>query len=668
MKHHAIMAALLAAPLAWAQEALPPPIPSQPHLISGNPVRQDPYFWLRDESRSNPAILALLKQQNRWSEQQLAAQQPLEATLRAEFARHPAGEPVPDNWLVRGDQAWQLRPDGSLWQRHGGKVQQRLPARAGDGYYEAGGWALSPDNRTLAIAEDHRGDLNYQVTLLDIQSGKALASLPQRSADLAWSQDGRTLYTIANERYTLRPWQLRGWQDDQEQTLYEEQDPAWLLSLYRTTDGQHLVLQGNNHDSSEQYLLDSGKPLQVKPRQRGVEYYLDSQSGWVIKSNREGAFALYSANTQLGEWQRLWPAKGEDLGDPDKWRLFDRHLVVQFRQQGEDWLALLDRHGHERRHLPLASGAGTGWLQGEHDPASDRILVRSQGLSQPPGQRWLDLTSGQWINDQHTGDDKALPYQSERRWVTSADGTRVPVSLVWRKDLAPRAVLLYGYGAYGTPMRPYYQKELLSLLDRGFVYAIAHVRGGGMLGEQWTRDGRGIHKQNGISDFIAAGNALRHWSPDAPPLPLFAMGGSAGGTLVAAALNQQPTLFSGAVLQVPFVDMLGTMSDPALPLTRQEYQEWGNPAKPAEYQAMRRISPYDNLHRAPYPPLLVTTALHDSQVPYWEPVKWLARLREHSTGSGPYLLLTELEGGHRAGGGDRAREFAFLLHLAGINQ
>ncbi|MGL6453220.1 prolyl oligopeptidase family serine peptidase, partial [Aeromonas veronii] len=247
MKHHAIMAALLAAPLAWAQEALPPPIPSQSHLISGNPVRKDPYFWLRDESRSNPAILALLKQQNRWSEQQLAAQQPLEATLRAEFTRHPAGESVPENWLVRGDQAWLLRPDGSLWQRHGGKVQQRLPARAGEGYYEAGGWALSPDNRTLAIAEDRRGDLDYQVTLLDLQSGKALASLAQRSADLAWSQDGRTLYTIANERYTLRPWQLRGWQDGQEQTLYEEQDPAWLLSLYRTTDGQHLVLQGNNH-------------------------------------------------------------------------------------------------------------------------------------------------------------------------------------------------------------------------------------------------------------------------------------------------------------------------------------------------------------------------------------------------------------------------------------
>jgi len=216
MNHHAIMAALLAAPLAWANASLPPPIPSQPQPIVGNPVRQDPYFWLRDESRSNPTILALLKQQNRWSEQQLASQQPLEATLRAEFTRHPAGQPVPESWLVRGDQAWQLRPDGSLWQRHGGKAQQRLPARAGEGYYDAGGWALSPDNRTLAIAEDRRGDLNYQITLLDLQSGKALASLAQRSADLAWSQDGRTLYTIANERDTLRSWQLRGWATGQQ--------------------------------------------------------------------------------------------------------------------------------------------------------------------------------------------------------------------------------------------------------------------------------------------------------------------------------------------------------------------------------------------------------------------------------------------------------------------
>lgn len=669
MRLDILVATLLVTPWSWAQSPLsPPPIASQPHLIAGAPARHDPYFWLRDESRSDPAILALLQEQNRWSEQQLASQQPLEARLRAEFARHPKGDPAPDNWLIRGELAWQVRADGSLWQRQQGESRQLLPPRAGEGYYAVGGWALSPDNRLLAIAEDRRGDLDYRITLITLHGGDTLTTLPHRSADLAWSQDGQTLYTIANERGTLRPWQLRSWRAGREQTLYEEADPAWLLSLYRTTDGQHLLLLGNNHDSSEQYLLDSGQPELILPRRRGVEYYLDSQSGWVIKSNRDGAFALYDAAAPKGEWQRLWPVPGEDLGDPEKWRLFDRHLVVQFRQQGEEWLALLDRSGRERQRLPLAMGAGTGWLQGEHDPASDRILVRTQGLSQPPGQRWLDLTSGRWQDHEDSSRASSLPYHSERRWVRSADGTQVPVSLVWRADVATCAVLLYGYGAYGTPMRPYYQKELLSLLDRGFVYAIAHVRGGGMLGDQWTRDGRGLNKQNGISDFIAVGQALRHWSSDASPLPLFAMGGSAGGTLVAAALNQQPTLFSGAVLQVPFVDLLGTMSDPALPLTRQEYREWGNPARAAEYQAMRRVSPYDNLHRAPYPPLLITTALHDSQVPYWEPVKWLARLREHSTGSGPYLLLTEFEGGHDAGGGDRAREFAFLLHLAGITR
>ncbi|KXU78814.1 prolyl oligopeptidase family serine peptidase [Aeromonas enteropelogenes] len=669
MRLDILVATLLATPWSWAQFPLsPPPIASQPHLIAGAPARHDSYFWLRDESRSDPAILALLQEQNRWSEQQLASQQPLEARLRGEFARHPKGEPAPDNWLIRGELAWQVRADGSLWQRQQGESRQLLPPRADEGYYAVGGWALSPDNRLLAIAEDRCGDLDYRITLIALHGGDTLTTLSHRSADLAWSQDGQTLYTIANEHGTLRPWQLLSWRAGREQTLYEEADPAWLLSLYLTTDGQHLLLQGNNHDSSEQYLLDSGQPELILPRRRGVEYYLDSQSGWVIKSNRDGAFALYGAAAPESEWQRLWPVPGEDLGNPEKWRLFDRHLVVQFRQQGEEWLALLDRSGRERQRLPLAMGAGTGWLQGEHDPASDRILVRTQGLSQPPGQRWLDLTSGRWQDHDDPSRASSLPYHSERRWVRSADGTRVPVSLVWRADVATRAVLLYGYGAYGTPMRPYYQKELLSLLDRGFVYAIAHVRGGGMLGDQWTRDGRGINKQNGISDFIAVGQALRHWSSDASTLPLFAMGGSAGGTLVAAALNQQPTLFSGAVLQVPFVDLLGTMSDPALPLTRQEYREWGNPARAVEYQAMRRVSPYDNLHRAPYPPLLITTALHDSQVPYWEPVKWLARLREHSTRSGPYLLLTEFEGGHGAGGGDRAREFAFLLHLAGITR
>ena len=289
-------------------------------------------------------------------------------------------------------------------------------------------------------------------------------------------------------------------------------------------------------------------------------------------------------------------------------------------------------------------------------------------MAEAPHQRWLDLASGQW---QAADKPVANPlYRSERRWVVGKDGVRVPVSLVWRKDItAPKALLLYGYGAYGTPMRPYYQPQVLSLLDRGFVYAIAHVRGGGLLGEAWYKEGRGQQKQHSVDDFLTVADSLAQ-DPAIDPDRLFAMGGSAGGLLVAAALNQAPTRFAGAVLQVPFVDLLGTMQDPELPLTRQEYGEWGNPAIPADYAAMRRLSPYDNLHAAPYPPLYVTAGLHDSQVPYWEPLKWLARLRAHSTGAGPYLLHTELEGGHLANPRTAelraAREYAFLLSLAGV--
>ena len=390
----------------------------------------------------------------------------------------------------------------------------------------------------------------------------------------------------------------------------------------------------------------------------------------LLKSNRDGALGLYQvADLSLvakGEWQRLWSGEGREL---EKWRLFAWHTVLQYRKEGDDWLDVLDAKGALIHSLPLTDGAGTAWIQGSQQPASDKVLIRRQGMAEPPHQRWLDLSSGAWEGTPETRDTS--PYQSERRWIAGKDGVKVPVSLVWRKGIThPRALLLYGYGAYGTPMRPYYQPRVLSLLDRGFVYAIAHVRGGGLLGESWYREGRGRDKQHSVDDFLAVADALAQ-DPAIDPARLFAMGGSAGGLLVAAALNQAPTRFAGAVLQVPFVDLLGTMQDPELPLTRQEYAEWGNPAIPGDYAAMRRLSPYDNLHKVPYPPVYVTGGLHDSQVPYWEPLKWIARLRSHSTGTGPYLLRTELDGGHlgapRTAALRAAQEYAFLLTLAGVN-
>ncbi|MNH57931.1 Protease 2 [compost metagenome] len=670
-----VLASLLAtpapaAPLPEATQEAAPLIPERPQLMKGEIARLDPYGGWRDDSRRAPELLALLREQNRWTDEQLAAQKPLETTLQAEWQARARGEPLPEEWLTQAGSQWRMEADGSLWQRSDARSapRQRLaPRQPAQGYYEFAAWALPPDGRLLALAEDSRGDKDYRITVLDLESGETVATLPHRASDLLWSLDGKTLYTIANEPRTLRPWQLWAWQAGKEALVHQEADPAWLLSLYRTTDKRHLILQSNNHDSSEQYLLDEGGPTLLRARERGHEYYLDTQGDRVlVKSNRDGAMGLYQApSLAAGPWQPLWFGEGREL---EKWRLFARHTVLQYRKAGDDWLDVLDADGKLTHSLALTEGAGTAWIQGAHDPASQQILIRRQGMAEAPHQRWLDLASGQW---QAADKPVANPlYRSERRWVVGKDGVRVPVSLVWRKDItAPKALLLYGYGAYGTPMRPYYQPQVLSLLDRGFVYAIAHVRGGGLLGEQWYKDGRGQHKQHSVDDFLAVADSLAR-DPAIDPDRLFAMGGSAGGLLVAAALNQAPTRFAGAVLQVPFVDLLGTMQDPELPLTRQEYGEWGNPAIPADYAAMRRLSPYDNLHSAPYPPLYVTTGLHDSQVPYWEPLKWLARLRAHSTGAGPYLLHTELDGGHLASAGTAqqkaAREYAFLLSLAGV--
>ncbi|MGY3942536.1 prolyl oligopeptidase family serine peptidase [Aeromonas tecta] len=673
-----ILASLLATPApASVHETVQtaaPLIPERPLLMKGEIARVDPYGGWRDDSRSSPELLTLLREQNRWTEQQLAGQKPLEKTLQAEWQARERGEPMPVEWLSEAGSQWRMSTDGSLWQRSDeqAEARQRLaPRQPAEGYYELAAWSLHPNGRWLALAEETRGDRDYRISLLDLASGETLATLPHRASDLLWSLDGKTLYTIANERNTLRPWQLWAWQDGKEALVHQERDPAWLLSLYRTTDKRHLILQSNNHNGSEQYLLDDGKAALVKARQAGLEYYLDTQGERVlIKSNRDGELGLYQA-TSLAEvasqpWQLLWSGQDRSL---EKWRLFRDHTVLQYRKDGDDWLDVLGADGKLTHSLPLTEGAGTAWIQGSQDPESAKVLIRRQGMAEAPHQRWLDLASGQWQAADKPAETSL--YQSERRWVVGKDGVKVPVSLVWRKDIAaPKALLLYGYGAYGTPMRPYYQPQVLSLLDRGFVYAIAHVRGGGLLGESWYKDGRGQQKQHSVDDFLAVASSLA-LDPAIDPARLFAMGGSAGGLLVAAALNQAPSRFAGAVLQVPFVDLLGTMNDPELPLTRQEYAEWGNPAVTADYAAMRRLSPYDNLHSANYPPLYVTAGLNDSQVPYWEPLKWLARLRAHSTGQGPYLLRTELDGGHlaipRTAELRAAQEYAFLLTLAGVS-
>lgn len=675
--------------------------------LKGGPA--DPtYQWLRDDSRQSLAVRHFLEQENRHTEQVLLEQASLEQTLLTEWqarTKQPAEQP----WSLQGRFEYRLEAGHAIVRREAGSAQAPqilvdLAQRAAtSAYYQLGNWSVSPDHRYVALAEDRRGDRHHRITLLDTHTARMIDTpLQQAATDLVWASDSRSLYWIANERETYRPYRVMRWDlgAKQQQEVYREPDPAWLVSLYRTSDTGLAIIQSNSHNASEQFLLDlttghRGTPL--RPRQAGMEYYADVRHGRMyLSSNLHGEFALYqrklesvtlnrndgdeeSAGPTAQDWQLIWqPAVGEEIRN---WYLYPQHIVIETAVQQHHDVVLLDYQGRACFRQRITPEGGVAWVSGSKTPHDTKVWIRRMSLSQPAQWLTLDLASvsrpvvpGESAlqlrleaEDHYAGLDPRL-YRSEQI-VVHHDGVAVPVSLVYRADaLTPTsAVVLYGYGAYGTPMRPYFMPQILSLLDRGMVYAIAHVRGGGYLGEEWYRQGRGTLKQNGIDDFRAVAQTLRHYQTGRQR-PVLAIGGSAGGTLVAAALNQAPALFRAAVLQVPFLDVVATMSDPALPLTRQEYAEWGNPADPEQRRAMQAYSPLDNIQPQAYPPMLVSAGLYDSQVPYWEAARWVARVRELSLTKAHYLLSTNMQGGHqqdsRKAAGQQAREYAFLIRQA----
>lgn len=650
----------------------------------------DHYHWLRDDTRQSLPVLAFLRRENAHTHSVLLPQQPLEAELLREWqGRIPTQSYKP--WSLRGIYNYRAENSGHSYQllrqdakTYGVKPIIDLGQRAADSaYYRLGGWSNSPDHRYIALAEDRRGDRNYRLTVLDTQTGKVkLSGVTNAASDMVWGTDSRSLYWVENEPTTLRPFRVMCWSldDGQQREVYREPSASWLVSVYPATSGESAFVQSNNHDSSEQRVLDlaSGEiGNELRPRQQGIEYYGDIRDGSLyLKSNVSGEMALYrtALTNPQATWQRVWqPERGQYL---KSWYLYPGSIVLEVAEQQLSQLVVLDDQFRVRYQRQITPTGGIAWLAGNNSQFGQSVRIRSMSMAQPP--QWLELDLQDLSLTIIGGDsyDNLDPanYRSEQL-VVKHQGVAVPVSLVYRPDrLTPQSpVVLYGYGAYGTPMRPYFMPQIMSLLDRGMIYAIAHVRGGGYLGPDWHQQGRGVNKPNTFADYIAVAQALKHYR-NGRQRPLLAMGGSAGGTLVAAAINQQPSLFKAAVLQVPFVDVMATMSDPTLPLTLQEYGEWGDPRLPAERAVIAGYSPVDNIRSLPYPPMLVTAGLYDSQVPYWEPAKWVANVRDASTSAGPFLLSTNMEGGHRP---DRrhaeqqqAREYAFLIWqatLAGIH-
>lgn len=686
-----VSAAELFSPEPLAANLQPPQAQKIPKtLIEHGDRRIDNYFWLRDESRANPKVLRYLQDENRYAN---AVLKPYSAQYDALY-REMVGRMSPEDRSVpyqrngyryqdvylsgknfavtqrqplAGSAVWQTLIDGNL-------------RAAGQAYYRVGGLEISQDNQMMAVAEDTQGRRQYRISLRNLHNGQWLTDVIENtSGNMLWSNDGLTLFYVRNHPQTLVPYQVYrhrvGTQLTQDQLVYQENDGGFYLSLSRSASNRYLLITLSASTSSEVRLLDADQadtpPILFTARQPNVEYYLDHfNDTFYLRSNHENAnFGLYQTNAIGHSWQPLVTPQPNIM--IEGFTLFKEWLVVAERSDGLSQIRKINWKSHAEDTLPFDDTSYMAWLGYNPEPQSDRLRYGYSSMTTPTSTYEWDLSSGKrtLLKRQEVKNTQPQDYHSERIWITARDGVKVPVSLVYNKKMfkdKQSPLLVYGYGAYGMSMDPAFSANRLSLLDRSFVFAMIHVRGGGELGQQWYEQGKLANKPNSFNDFIDATRGLVEHGFGQPGR-LYAMGSSAGGLLVGAVMNQQPELFNAIVAQVPFVDVVTTMLDDTLPLTLGEYDEWGNPHRLADYQQMKAYSPYDNIKPMRYPNLLVTTGLNDSQVQYWEPAKWIAKLRENQLGTGKLLLLTDMQAGHGGKSGrlkrveNTALEYNFIL-------
>ncbi len=672
----------------------PPDAAQRPHTHSLHGTdRPDPYHWLRD--RDSPDVLAYLEAENAYAAAMTAPTQALEDALNAEIVARvvpdDASAPVFDRgfWVYRRFEADKEYP---VYARRRGTMDAPEEvlldgnARAeGHGYYHLGAAAVSDDGRTLAFAEDTTGRRIYTVRFKDIGTGEVLPdAIHPATPALAWAADSRTLFVARQDLETLRSFQVTRHTLGQpgETVVFQEDDDTFNVGVGRTKDRRFVVVASEQTLTSEVLFLDAADPTggfrTVRDRVRGIEYSADHAGGrWTVLTNDGGAenFRLMTAPTDApGDWTETVAARPDVL--IETFDAFTDGLVTQERAGGLVRLRVRTPEGTLVADVAFGETAYAAELAATPEADSPTFRYTYESLATPPQTVDVSFDGGARtvVKAQAVPTYDASRYTTERRWVTARDGAHVPVSLV-RAASTPldgtAPLLLYGYGSYGLSMDAHFRVSLPSLLDRGFVYAIAHVRGGQEMGRAWYEAGKLAHKMNTFTDFIDAAEALVA-DGVADPARVYAQGGSAGGLLVGAVANLRPDLWAGVVAQVPFVDVVTTMLDDSVPLTTGEYDEWGNPNEEAAFRTMLAYSPYDNVRAAAYPAMLVMTGLHDSQVQVWEPAKWVARLRDLNTGRAPILFKTEMEAGHGGPSGRyRAyREAAFvaawLLAQAGL--
>ena len=598
------------------------------------------FDWLRDDSRKSDRVHSYLVEHNNSTKQYQKGYRHITQSLMQQWDSMSVDQ-ADKPWTITNDQEWYLSQE---------QGEYRLLKRAGKGepieivydfstrqaqydYYHIGQWRVQ--NNTLVFTEDIDGSEQYQAIYVNLSSGKTNLLANKVAESVLLSSSMEFAYLIANEPQTQRPYQFIriNTANGNRQVLWQEDKNSWLLSFYSAADTRYAVVQSNNESTTEQRILelDSGHlSYSLREPETGIEYYADIAHGKVfINSNLSGRFSLFQTNydhRNTAPTKQDWDLFLQLKTNVEQFYLYEAGIAVLNKYNNELTLNVYGYDGKPKASFPLNTNGRTAWLSTLGDFTSNKVRIRSMSMTTPPLWEEIDiklLQKSLLAQDQYTS-FSSQEYVSQRV-IVAHQGVEVPVTLAYRKDrlTVNSPVILYGYGAYGFTMKPYFMPQIVSLLDRGVIYAIAHVRGGGYFGAQWHEKGRGVLKMNSMLDFIAAAQNLQQFKGG--QREIYALGSSAGGTLVAGAINTKPQLFSGAVLKVPFVDVVASMSDTSLPLTAQQYSEWGDPRIPTELKAMQAYDPLLNIQSAAYPPLLVQIGLHDKRVPYWEGAKYICR-------------------------------------------
>ncbi|MEM7087683.1 MAG: S9 family peptidase [Bacteroidota bacterium] len=664
-------------------------------------VRVDNYYWLND--KENEEVIDYLERENDYYAKMTAHTKDFQTDLFEEMKSRIKEDDASVPYFFNGYYyitRYETGKDYPIFSRKKDSLEAEEEVMfdvntmaEGYSYYNLRGLNVSPDNKWVAFGVDTLSRRKYTLYIKNLETGEILDdAIALTTGGSTWANDNETLFYTRKDEQTLRSNQIykhkRGETSDNDVLIYTEEDETFGTYVYKTKSNKFLVIGCYSTLTSEFQILDANTPHEpfkvFQPRTRGLEYGISHfGTDFYMVTNKDGAtnFKLMKTSeeaTGMENWEEVIAHRDDVLlEDID---IFRDYLVISERNEGLNKIRIKRWDGAADYYLPFDNETYTAYPTQNVEFNTNVLRYGYNSLTTPSSVIDFNMeTQAKEIKKETEvlgGNFNKENYESQRVWATAEDGTRIPISMVYKKGMEQNGknpVLLYAYGSYGSTIDPYFSSVRLSLLDRGFVYAIAHVRGGQYLGRQWYENGKLLTKKNTFTDFVDASKFLiaeNYTSKD----HLYASGGSAGGLLMGAIVNMAPELYNGVVAAVPFVDVVTTMLDDSIPLTTGEYDEWGNPNEENYYNYMKSYSPYDNVSAQEYPNMLVTTGLHDSQVQYWEPAKWVAKLREYKKGDHILLLYTNMDAGHGGASGrfealkEVAMDYAFLLDMEGIQK